>query len=127
IAGGWVETNGEGMRDHEPLPADTPSLERIAVVGDSFVFGLGLPQEDVFTEVLERDLNGASDGRRYDVLNFGVPGYSSQEEASVLEARVLPWNPAVVIVGYCLNDPETQPLQPVHVYFSPVAWWQHSH
>jgi lysophospholipase L1-like esterase len=127
IAGSWVETNSHGMRDGEPLPDDA-SIWRIAVVGDSFVFGLGLPPDEVFTEVLERDLGrGAGDGRRFEVLNFGVPGYSSQEEAAVLEHKALAWKPRVVIVGYCLNDPETEPLQPLHVYFSPVAWWQHSH
>jgi lysophospholipase L1-like esterase len=127
IGGSWVETNAEGMRDHPPLAADTPQLRRLAVIGDSFVFGLGLAQDDAFSEVLERDLERTGGGRRYDVLNFGVPGYSSHEEARVLEHKVLPWDPEVVVVGYCLNDPETEPLQPLHVHFSPVAWWQHFH
>jgi lysophospholipase L1-like esterase len=128
IAATWVETNGEGMRDREPLPADTPGLVRIAVVGDSFSFGLGVSGDDVYAEVLEKLLQaGAADGRRYDVLNFSVPGYTSQQEAVALETKVLPWKPQVIVLGYCLNDPETLPLHPVHTYFTPVEWWQHFH
>jgi lysophospholipase L1-like esterase len=125
IAGKWVATNAEGMRDHELRPADTPSLRRIAVLGDSYVFGLGVALDDIFTEVLGKSLDHAG-GNDWEVLNFGVAGYSSQEEAALL-ARVLAWNPYAVIIGYCLNDPETEPLQPLHVYFSPVRWWQYSH
>jgi lysophospholipase L1-like esterase len=128
IAATWVETNSQGMRDHEPLPADTRGLVRLAVLGDSFSFGLGVPVEDAYPEVLERALNSSAPaGRRFDVLNFSVPGYSSRQEAVAMTAKVLPWRPQVVILGYVLNDPETAPLHPVHSHFSPAEWWQHFH
>jgi lysophospholipase L1-like esterase len=127
IGSNWVKTNSQGMRDRELLAADTPGLTRIAVLGDSFAFGFGVTLDETFTEVLEVQLNAAGDGRRYEVLNFGVPGYSTEEEAAVLEHKALAFDPKVVVVAYVLNDPETEPMQPLHVFFSPVRWWQHLH
>jgi lysophospholipase L1-like esterase len=126
--GVWVRTNGYGMRDREPLPDDTPSLFRIVAIGDSFAFGLGVPVEEAFPRVLEKLLNdSATNGMRYEVLNLAVPGYSTWEEALALKYKGLKWHPKLVVLGYCLNDPETEPLQPLDLYFHRPSWWEHSH
>ena len=39
-----------------------------------------------------------------EVLNFGVPGYDTLQEVSLLEIRGLEYHPDLVVVGYCLND-----------------------
>jgi hypothetical protein len=35
-------------------------------------------------------------------------------------------DPDLVIVGYYLNDPETEPVQQLHQHFRRAAWWEHS-
>jgi lysophospholipase L1-like esterase len=127
--GAKVQTNSYGMRDREPLEGVGESLRRIAVLGDSFTFGFGVPERVVYPTVLERRLSQKQSGLPYrvDVLNFGVGGYSTRDEAIALEHRVVPWKPSVVIIGYVLNDPETRPIQPLHSYFQEPEWWQHSH
>lgn len=122
-----VRTNSLGMRDDEPLQG--PDVFRIAAVGDSFTFGYGVSQEETWTHLLERELDRspASGGRRVDVLSFGVSGYSTQDEVIVLEHRALPLEPDLVILQYCLNDPETRPRQPLHKFFAEEPWWQRSH
>ena len=35
------------------------------------------------------------------------------------------WNPALIIVGYVLNDPEIEAIQPLHRYYQDVKWWQY--
>jgi len=42
----------------------------------------------------------------------------------MLKYRVVNFDPHVVIVGYVLNDPECDPIQPLHAYFVTHAWWQ---
>ena len=127
--GAVIETNSLGMRDAEPLDAATPGLTRIAALGDSFTFGFGVPAESTYPEVLERLLtaSGREQGRRFEVLNMGVGGYSTPDEELVLRYKALDLAPKLVLVGYFLNDPEIDPIQPLQAYFHPVKWWQHSH
>ena len=124
-----IRTNSHGMRDDEPIPGKNDSLLRIAVLGDSFAFGLRIPADEAFPQELEKRLNESTSNRsyHYDVLNFAVVGYSTREEALVLKHKALAWDPAVVIVGYVLNDPELDPIQPLHAYFGKPHWWQFSH
>lgn len=124
----WMtETNSYGMRDREPLP-DADGLVRIAAVGDSFTFGWKVRPDQGYPDVLEQRLNdGAEPGVEFDVLNFGVSGYSSRDEALVIEHKVVPWNPRVIVIGYVLNDPEITALQPLQAAFVPTEWWRHSY
>ena len=120
-----VRTNTHGMRDRERMLAKAPGVFRIAVVGDSFTFGFGVENEQTYPSVLEALLNGSARSPHYEVLNFGVGGYSTHDEALVLRHRVMAWDPDLILVGYVSNDPETDPIQPLHAYFHRAAWWQH--
>ena len=122
-----IRTNALGMRDDELVPETEPGLVRIAVLGDSVTFGFKVKEaRDTYCGVLESLLNEASHGKhRYDVLDFGVGGYSSRDEAAVMHEKVLPLHPRLVIVGYFLNDPECAPMQQLHRFFAEPEWWQH--
>lgn len=124
--GTTVRTNAEGMRDDE-LALPTGSRLRIAVLGDSYSFGFGVDADDVYANVLEELLNSECDEPRFEVLNFGVGGYSTRDEALVLRHKVLAYQPVALILGYVLNDPEMLPVSPLQSYFHPAEWWQHSH
>src|SRR5881296_1922819 len=123
-----VRTNSLGMRGSEPAPPD-PSLCRVAAVGDSFTFGFGVEEKASYPAVLQEILNRSAAGRerRFEVLNFGVVGYNTQDEAVVIERKTLPLDPRLVIIGYVLNDPEIDPRPSLHKYFDPPVWWRHSH
>lgn len=124
-----VKTNSYGMRDRERTLQKSPGTVRIAAIGDSFTFGFGVPAKESFPSVLEGMLNESSRdaGGRYEVLNFGVSGYCSRDEALVVKYKALAWNPDVVVVAYVLNDPETDPMQPLHRAFDAPRWWRYSH
>lgn len=124
--GAIIKTNSLGMRDDEPHPKNDSSLHRIAVIGDSFTFGFGVRGEHTYPNVLERLLNKEIEGRRFEVLNFGVGGYSTRDEALVLKHKAIDWDLDLVIVGYYFNDPEIDPIQPLHSYYQEVSWWQYS-
>ena len=123
----WIRTNNFGMRDTEPVPMEDHSVFRIAVLGDSYTFGYRVDSDLIYPSILEERLNQGSTEKRFDVLNMGVSGYNTQDEALVLEHKGLDWQPDLVIVGYVLNDPETDPVQPLNSYFQEPAIWQRFH
>ncbi len=100
---GIYSVNSAGFRDHEYLLEKDPSVFRIAVLGDSIVWGHGLELQDTFAKQLESMLNEIS-GQRFEVLNFGVSGYSTQQEVELYRVKAKQYDPDLVIVGYCLND-----------------------
>ena len=116
------------MRDRERTIQRDASSIRIAVVGDSMTFGHWVDSDETYASVLESLLNQSwmSDSASYEVLNFGVGGYSTRDEAVVLKHKVIPWRPDLVLVGYVFNDPEIEPIQPLHRYYQTPRWWQYS-
>ena len=90
--------NASGFRGTDTAPAAGQPV--IAIVGDSFTFGTGVNDHDVFSALLDR--RDPSAGRVY---NFGVPGYSTDQEVLLVEQRVLAVKPKlIVLVVYLFND-----------------------
>lgn len=127
--GAPARINSQGMRGNEPLSEEEGPVIRIALLGDSYTFGYGVRDEETLDSLLENKLrsNFSSQGHRIDVLNFSVAGYAMKDQASVLQYKVLDWNPRLIVIGYYLNDPELEPIQPLHSYFAETRWWQYSH
>lgn len=98
-----VRFNRFGFREREFTDLPLPGVFRIAAVGDSFTFGLGLPAEEGWTRGLEERL-GATGGRAFEVLNFGVPGYNACQEDRLVERAVLGFRPHLVLAQTFFND-----------------------
>lgn len=95
-----IKINAHGMRDVETSRKKPDDVKRIATVGDSFTAGLEVKPHQVFTEVMEREL-----GAGWEVLNFGVPGYSTLHEYLYLRDSILDFDPDIVLlVFYLRND-----------------------
>jgi hypothetical protein len=116
---GPMATNSLGMRDSEPLPSDLPGLIRIVCIGDSVTFGYGVGVDEAFPNVLESLLRQSPlvKDRPVEVLNMGVSGYSSADEAAVIEHKALGLNPDIILIGYVQNDPEIDPVQGLTNFF----------
>jgi lysophospholipase L1-like esterase len=100
--GAWYRINRDGIRDRD-FPLDKPAgTFRIAAVGDSVTFGLGLELEDTWPKQLERELRKTDP--RVEVINFGVMGYNTPQEAERIQDKVLKYSPDLIIVDYSLND-----------------------
>jgi lysophospholipase L1-like esterase len=102
-------TNHLGFRGPEWLVEKKPGTFRIALLGDSHAFGYGVPFKDTVGEKLAEILNARGD-RYYEVLNFAVSAYNSQQELAVLRAYALPYHPDLVIVIASSNDDDPTPL-----------------
>jgi hypothetical protein len=90
-------TNSFGMRNREIVQAKPPGVYRIAVLGPSHVMGSGVADGETFTALLEQRLNGSASGVRYEVLNFGVAGFSLTQQLALLHDRVLGFAPDMVV------------------------------
>lgn len=95
--------NSWGMRDKEYTAIKPQDTYRIVVLGDSLTYGTCLEYGERYTDILEDILNDKSK-KNVEVLNFGVPGYSTQQEIETYRTKAAKFDPDLVIVGYCLND-----------------------
>jgi hypothetical protein len=104
IGGVWgvkrpARTNARGWRDSDHSVARVPGIRRAVAVGDSFTFGTDVDDGERFTDLLPERIE------RLEVLNFGVPGYGTDQELRVLETGALAYQPDVVILQICVfND-----------------------
>jgi hypothetical protein len=101
-------SNSLGMRDAEVDPAKPEGVLRIAFLGDSFTFAWGVEVQQGYADLLEgllqERLAAAGDGRRVEVLNFGVPGYNTATEVACLEHKALALQPDLVLLQTYDND-----------------------
>ncbi len=70
--------SSQGIRDRVYDERRSPDTFRVLVLGDSFVFGHGVKQQEIFTEVAERELNER--GRKTEVINAGVFGCGTDNQ-----------------------------------------------
>ncbi len=103
---GEQRISSAGLRDDEVPLAKPPDTLRIAAIGDSVTHGSGGPRQNSYPEQLERMLDAHATGTRFEVLNFGVPGYNIGQVVERFRVRALPFEPDIVVYGYVLNDPQ---------------------
>lgn len=97
-----VVINEHGMRDGSYAFERPPGVERVAVVGDSFLVGLGVEPADLLTARLAGRLRPGTE-----VMNFGVNGYGPIQELLLVADRVRLFRPdLVVLLLYLGNDLE---------------------
>jgi len=97
----YVRINSHGFRDVERDYQKPPNTVRIAVLGNSWTEALQVPHQKTFCTVLEQKLaaSGCFSGKRIEVLNFGVAGYSTAQELLTLQQEVWKYNPDVILVA----------------------------
>jgi lysophospholipase L1-like esterase len=88
--------NSDGLRMRGEV-GEKDARVRVACFGDSCTYGLGLPVDDAWPSVLGRD-------PALDVINAGVPGYSSYQGALSADMRCPAWKPDVVVAQFISND-----------------------
>lgn len=99
-------TNSMGFRGKEFSEHKDKNIIRIAFLGDSFTFGEGVKDQDVFTQQIEISLNKKSTIKKYECLNFGVGGYNTEQSLYLLKHIVVNFSPDAVVLCYTLNDVE---------------------
>lgn len=99
--------NSRGLRDMEYEYEKSDSTFRILVLGDSFTEGYDVEFEELFTEILEKNLNTylQKSGYRAEVINAGTGGYSTDQEYLFYLVEGYKYSPDIVLVMmYMTND-----------------------
>ncbi|MBI3848629.1 MAG: SGNH/GDSL hydrolase family protein [Planctomycetes bacterium] len=102
-----LATNSYGFRDREWVRPKPPAVSRLVALGDSILFGPGV---DIDATFLRRVEHAASERRArrglgpIQTLDFGVPGYNAFQEAALLRASALTFEPDFLVVCAVDND-----------------------
>lgn len=91
------------MQDFHFTKKKAKNIFRIAVLGDSFSFAPFMQFDDAFPKKLERMLNLNESALKAEVINFGVPGYSTRNELSSL-VKAFKYHSDLIILQITLND-----------------------
>lgn len=96
------------FRTRRPIAAQPrPGVTRIAVLGDSATFGWGVEDQEAYPAVLEQQLNaqgGLSRGGLVEVINAGVIGTGTGEQALWCDLWVRQYAPSIVVLSLFPND-----------------------
>jgi lysophospholipase L1-like esterase len=109
--GAPVRINSHGLRSPETTWEKPSGTFRILALGDSWTFGFRMEEENAFPRELERILNDRLRARgangQIEVINAGVIGYTTAQEAAYFRTRGQRYSPDLVIVAfYPVNDAE---------------------
>jgi len=102
----WLRTkpsrfNAQGYRGRAFDEAKPPGVFRVAVVGDSFTFGNGLPQDERYTELLQARLP-----EHIEVLNFGEGGANTPTHEKRVQELLRTISPDFILLQWYVNDME---------------------
>ncbi len=100
--------NSQGCRGGDYAAGVAPGVRRILALGDGSTFGVGVHQRDTYAERLQALLNESTSARgtgaRYEVINCGVRGYSTQQERRLLESVGSHYAPNVILLSVSPDD-----------------------
>lgn len=96
--------NRAGFRGRD-FAKESGGAVRLAFLGDSFCWGVGVKEEDHFLARLSERLAAVPpfDGP-FELLNFGLEGYNTKQEVALFKEVVLDYRPQVAVIWYFLND-----------------------
>lgn len=91
-------TNSYGFRDVDHSLLKDKGTQRIVVIGDSFAWGFGVNNGEIFTDYLEAGLNDT------EVINLGVTGYGLRQETAIFKRLGLKFEPDILLLAFVSND-----------------------
>lgn len=100
-----VSINAHGWRNSELSVSKPSGVYRVLVLGDSYMAGLQVEDDETFSSVLESRLNLEELSHRVEVINFGVPSFGTDQEFLALREYGMRLAPDLVILAfYAQND-----------------------
>ena len=96
-----LSINSRGLRDREYPYRKPPGATRILVLGDSYTWGYGVSNDEIYTEVIEDEL---FKGAKCEVLNTGVSGWGTDQQYLFLRDEGFRYEPDIVIVSFFFGN-----------------------
>jgi len=102
---GTTQINSVGLRESlEPSQEKHAKEKRIIVTGDSSIYGWGVRDNETYAIFLERELRSRLNGTRVEVINLGVPGYSTEQSIRLLDQVGWSYEPDLIVVSNLFSD-----------------------
>jgi lysophospholipase L1-like esterase len=96
--------NSLGLRNREVGPKKAGTY-RILFLGDSLIWTGETSSGELYTAVLEGRLNSRSQSpSSFEIINAGIPGYTTYQELEFLKIYGIDMKPDLVILGFVFND-----------------------
>jgi lysophospholipase L1-like esterase len=105
--------NPHGLRGPDYAYDKPAGVYRVLLVGDSMLEGSSVTDEQVVSERLRASLQTAMPGRRVEVINAGVGGYSTDQEYLLFKNELVKYRPDLTVLFFTEND----------VYYNSVDWY----
>lgn len=102
----YIKISSHGLRDREHSYKKQKNTFRIAVIGDSYAEAFQISMEKTFWHILEQKLQKCRslNGKKVEVINFGISGYGTGRELIQLRKRVWKYNPDLVILAFLTGN-----------------------
>lgn len=111
-----VTINARGFRGPEVAYAREPQRRRVLVLGDSYVWGYGVNNDEVFTERLRQAKP------EWEVVNLGVSGYSTDQELLLYRDEGYKYQADLVLLVLTENDRSGNMLTQQYVVYGKPAF-----
>lgn len=96
----FVRINHKRLRSDDDIPYERKQKPRIAILGDSFTWGIGVDNGKRFSDILQNHyFNNA-----VEVINAGVVGYGTDQELLFYELEIRKYKPDIVILAFTFTD-----------------------
>lgn len=95
--------NRLGLRNRE-ISTKASNTYRILYLGDSLVWSSETSNGELYTKVMETNLNNLGTPQNVEIINAGIPGYTTYQELEFLKIYGLDMDPDMVILGFVFND-----------------------
>jgi len=110
-----VRINSKGFRGREIDYARDRQFMRVLMLGDSYVWGFGVQEEEMFTSRMEALIPNL------EIVNLGVSGYSTDQELLLYEDEGRKYKADLAVIVVAFNDFEGNMLTTQsHVYGKPA-------
>ncbi|MCB0319508.1 MAG: SGNH/GDSL hydrolase family protein, partial [Bdellovibrionales bacterium] len=104
-----VRKNSFGARGPEPAIPKPPNVYRVLIIGDSLTWGAGVSEEERYSNVAEHLLKDLDFSKHIEIVNIaqqGNPLIAYRDQLLKLGEQL---EPNLVVIGFCLNDPQPAP------------------
>lgn len=98
----YVKVSSQGLRDRDHALSKPADTYRIAILGDSYAEAMQVDAQRAFWALLPKKLEacGFAKGKKVETVNFGVSGYGTGHELLMLQNRVWPYAPDMVLLAF---------------------------